>query len=274
MWWFSKFHKEKLKGRAREVLLGVILCLVAAHNAQGYVMPAEQILEFTAKNFSVFKTVIIEQSVRQNTREYEGTEVAYREMIWMQSPDGFRSERLDDSGDREIFSDRRYQKLLMAGTRGRLAGLFAAMGIDLQTVTFTRVDGIVAYRIGDKANEKPKVYIEKKRFLPVLLTYSLPAEDGAVGVTVAFRDYRKVVNSWYPFQIAYTQTNGFSRVSNVLDLKANAPIAKTLFKVPVPVTENWALSGSPPSKGTEEALMPSEKERLRSILKAFEEKYR
>ena len=267
---FSRF--QKFKGRFLTVLPGAILCLIVTHQAQGYVMPAEQILEFTARNFSVFKTSIIEQSVRQGTHEYEGTEVVFRETIWMQSPDGFRSERQDDLGNSEIFSDRRYRKLLMADTPARLMGLLAAMGIDLQKVAFTRVEGTVAYRIGDKANENSKVCIEKERFLPLLMTYSLPTGDGVVGVTVAFRDYRKVGNSWYPFQITYSQANGFRRTADVLDLKVNAPISKPLFKIPI--ARNQPLSGPPASMAPEEEIIPSEKERLRSILKAFEEKYR
>lgn len=254
-----------------QAFLGAALCLVASQAARGYVMPAEQILDFTAKNFSVFKTVVIDQTVRQEDMENEEGGVIYREKIWMQSPDGFRSERQDGL---EVGGDafgRQYRSLLMAGTPSRLMRLLAGMGINLQQVAFTRSDGIVAYRIGGETPEGPEVVIEKERFLPLLLIYKVPTEDGPALVKVTFRDYRKLEKTWYPFEISCSRGTVFHKTCMVLDLKVNVPVTKTLSSVPG--AESSPPTQVPAARAPEENFDPPEKERLKNILKAFEEKY-
>ena len=48
------------------------------------------------------------------------------------------------------------------------------LGIDTQQVAYTRLEGTVAYRIGEKDPEKPKLLIEKARVLPLLIVYRRP----------------------------------------------------------------------------------------------------
>jgi len=254
-----------------EFFLGAALCLMVSHAAWGYVMPAEQILDFTANNFSIFKTVVIDQTIRQEDIENEGEGVVYREKIWMQSPDGFRAERQDGSEMGINTFGRRYRSLLMAGTRSRLMGLLTGMGINLQQVAFTRSDGVVAYRIGGEAPEDPKVVIEKERFLPLLLTYEVQAQDGTALVKVRFRDYRKLEKAWYPFEIFCSRGTGFRRTCMVLDLKVNVPVTEILSNVPG--AESSPPPQVPPAKTPEENFDPPEKNRLKNILKAFEDKY-
>lgn len=247
------------------------MCLGAFQAARAYVMPAEQILGFTAKNFAFFRTVVIDQTVRQEDSENGGGEALYREKIWMQSPDGFRSERLDGS---QVGGDpfgRKYRSLLMAGTPSRLMGLLAGMGINLQRVAFTRLEGTVGYRIGGEAPEVPAVVIEKERFLPLSLIYWVPAKDGAALVKVMFRDYRKLEKAWYPYEISCSLGADFHKTCTALDLKVNLPVTKTLSNVPG--AEPSPPPQSPAAGAPDNYFDPSEKERLRNILRAFEEKY-
>lgn len=245
--------------------------MVLSHSALAYVMPPEQILEFTAKNFSTFKTVVIDQTVRQEDPENAEGGVVFREKIWLRSPDGFRSDRPEGSEGGGNTIGRRYRSLLMADTGSRLMGLLADMGINLQQVAFVRLDGVVAYRIGGEGPESQKVVIEKERFLPLLVSYKVPTQEGGAMVKVTFRDYRKLNKTWYPFEVSCSLGTGFKRTCTVLDLKFNVPITKTLVNVPeakLPLQPQVPATEIP-----EKNFDPSEKDRLKNILKAFEEKY-
>jgi hypothetical protein len=161
--------------------------------------------------------------------------------------------------------DHRYRRLLIANRESDLEAFLSGMGIDLETVFFTRLDGVIAYCIGDRNPQSPKILIEKERFLPLLLTYRRLGYAGEEVVQVRFKDYRQVEQGWYPFEITYSSGWEISERYLIQSLRANVPVSPTYFDAPPIQSQKEA----PPDQGG----TPAEEERLRRIIRTFEEKY-
>ena len=245
------------------ILLGLIF--MCAEKSHGYVIPADQLIAFMAKNFSKFQTLVIIQSTQQSVENDEVGEESFMEKIWMESPDRFRSQVTDHPMGRINEPDMSYRQVLMANSAQRLMQLLSGMGVNLHSVDLTRIDGIIAYRIGDKEPERPKILVEKERFLPLLLVYEAPRPYVQEKITVQFKDYKKMEEGWYPFEIIYTDGKAFKEIYTIHTLKANVPIDPALFVMP---KREFA-----PEQASEPDQVPAEEERLRDIIKKFEEKY-
>jgi hypothetical protein len=195
----------------------------------GYVLPSSQLISYMVKNFSEFRTLVITQTTWQkDERKGEGWE-SYQERIWMESPDLFRSEIPDLPKGTLMEPDTSFRSLLMADSDSRVKGLLTRMGINLNATGLTLVEETVAYRIGGKDPDAPKIVIEKKRFLPLVLTYSFPGNYGMATITVLFSDYRKIDKGWYPFETTYFDPRGFREHCVIDTLQANVPIDPALF---------------------------------------------
>ncbi|MBW2016483.1 MAG: hypothetical protein JRH13_13060 [Deltaproteobacteria bacterium] len=269
---FKHYRSRRRIGvRIRGGLPWLLLVLSLPWTVAAYVMPAEQVLGFVAKNFSGFKAVLMEQAVRVESRD-AGEARLYKEKVWARSPGYFRAEReSEESGAESTPVDHAYRSLLMSGSASRLQALLSGLGIDLQEVAFDRVERTVAYRIGSRDPEAPKIFIEKKRFLPLLLTYRSQAGEDHPLVRVRFGDYRKVQEGWYPFKIVYSRGDDRRITYTVLDLKTNVSL-----EVPSPPSsgsETPSVETPPVARPPDREKAVSEKERLRNIIKAFEEKY-
>ena len=236
-----------------------------AETCQGYVMPAEQLIAFMAKNFSKIQTLVIVQSTQQKDEKYEGGEESFMERVWMKSPDLLRSQVTDHPMGRVKDPDMAYRQILMANSAQRLMQLLSGMGVNLHSVGFTRIEGIIAYRIGDKEPERPKILVEKDRFLPLFLVYRSSEQSVLETITVQFKDYRKMDEGWYPFQITYSDGKALKEDYTIHTLQANVPIDPALFVMP----KRESVS----DQALEPGQVAPEEERLREVIKKFEEKY-
>ncbi len=195
----------------------------------GYVLPSSQLISYMVKNFSEFQTLVITQTTwRNNDNNEEGWE-AYSETIWMETPDLFRSRIPNMPPGRLMEPDTSFRSLFVADSATRVRGLLTRMGINLNAVGLTRVEKTVAYRIGGKDPDAPKIVIEKKRFLPLVLTYPFPGSHGTETITVMFSDYRKIDNGWYPFEMYYFDPRGFREHYVVDTVQANVPLDSAVF---------------------------------------------
>ena len=95
------------------------------------------------------------------------------------------------------------------------------MGMDLTRVSYDRVGGVVAYRIGRPQEGAPAIFIEKERFLPVFLKYGTSKGDGRDSITIEFKDYRKLEQGWYPFEIIYREERGFKERYTIDQVQVN-----------------------------------------------------
>ncbi|MBW1888657.1 MAG: hypothetical protein JRI52_09970 [Deltaproteobacteria bacterium] len=183
----------------------------------------------------------------------------------MKSPDLFHSKILDQQESMGEVRNTAYRQLLIANKRQRIGQILSGMGINLESVGFTRIDGVIAYRIGDKEPESPKILIEKESFVPLLLIYRSTENLTHNAITVRFGDYRKLEQGWYPFETTYSLGQKIRETYSIQSLLANEPIDTELFY----------SSGekSYPSKTLEKKQGTPDEKRLRQIIKTFEKKY-
>jgi hypothetical protein len=210
--------------------------------AQAYIMPAEQIVFLMAANFSKFKTLVITQSRHQINPQDQETGVILKEKLWLKSPRLYRSELISQpeqygitQGDvevREPDADMFFRRLLMAKNSKAIMEFLSEIGVEYKYVAFTRFDGIVAYRLGDKNPDSPKLVIEKDTFLPLFLCYWSQADLGQEKVTVQFADYRKLTEGcWYPHEIIYSAGEKIVERYVILDFQVNVPIERPLSNI-------------------------------------------
>lgn len=238
-----------------------LFCPAAAERCSGYIMPAEQLLDFMARSFSGFQTLAVTQST---LRIQDDQERVFTEQVLTRSPDLFYLKTLDQRMERPDPPDMSYRQLLMANTGRRIEQLLAGMGIRLDTVSLTRLDGVISYRIGEKRPDGPGLLIEKERFLPLLLIYRPPNALPGDLLTVRFRDYREQDKGWFPFEITCATDGGIEEQYTALTVLSNHPV------------DSAGLRPFNPQPGAgrpgEESLDVND-ERLQKVIKAFEEKY-
>ena len=266
---------QKINRYVFAVLLIPVLAWVAPGKGQAYILPAEQVVGLMAANFSKFETLKITQSTLLLNPRSQETEMALEEEIWLKSPSFFRSELAgqtdgqgtmgDDLGSGRPGADMAFRRLFLANDGGMIMAFLSEMGIDLASVALTRFDGIIAYRVGDKDPESPKLLIEKERFLPLFLSYRVLADSGLRMVNVRFYDYRKLELGWYPYEIAYYFGDEISERYIVLDLRVNVSIDQPLSEIPI---EGLRFVETP-----EQREDTPEKARVRELINIFKDKY-
>jgi hypothetical protein len=258
------------------VLRVALLAMLFLHPyglCHGYIMPAEQILQLMAANFSEFETQVIVQSTQwkegpgRNDQGDQGGSIVAREKIWVKSPNLFHSQLMEEGRKRKGSPDLTFRQLLVSNSPERLMAFLAVLGIDPKRVKFSRVHGVVVYQIGSGVPGSPRLCIDKETFLPVLLQYGAADGTGRHVVGVEFRNFRKVDKGWYPFEVSYRTSHGVEEIYTLETMETNVPVDVNIF-VTTPEER------SPVQPQQEEQPSPSEQERLRHIIKTFEEKYR
>ena len=270
----------KLKKRTRLHLgtfffVAVLVCLMPMKST-AYIMPAEQLIDLVARNFSPFTTLIITQSTHIITPEDLEVQVVMEEKIWLKSPFFHYSELVDLpdgwSSNPSVLTAARpstdyiYRRLFMKNDKNTIMTLLSEMGIDLGLVAITRYNGIIAYRLGDKDPKGPKLLVEKERFLPLQLSYRRWGDSGHKTVTVLFNDYRKVAEGWYPFETAIFTEEEVEERCFVTDLVVNTPLESSLF-------DQYEERLPRPLDSEKETQAPEEG-RLKEIIEFLKEKYK
>lgn len=274
-------------------MCGVFLCLMIGEVC-AYVMPLEQILERVRKRFAALNSLIIEQATHVIQSRDPLRERVFREKVWLQIPrydrtkemaaprlpnpgtsapktialsqnEGVKGEKLPDQAIRQTNPDAAYRWLLMANPEGEISALLSQLGIQVWDLGYDRCEGVVAYRVGARDPESPKLLVDKERFFPLLLSYMLPGDPEGRLVRVRFRDYRKNDAGWYPYEIEYALEDAPIEVYHILNLTANAPIQASFFERKV---ERFAPPPGPPVNQGK-----SDEQRLKQIMRNLEKKY-
>ena len=253
----------------------IFLCLTIGEVC-AYVMPLEQILEKVRKRFATLNTLIIEQATHVIQSRDPLRERVFREKVWLKTPRYERTmemaaprlskaEKLPDQDIRQTNPDAAYRWLLMANPKGEISAFLSQLGIQIWDLGYDRCEGVVAYRVGARDPEGPRLLVDKKRFFPLLLSYMLPGDPEGRLVTVRFRDYRKNDAGWYPYEIEYTLEDAPIEVYHILNLTANAPIQASFLERKI------ERSVAPPRPSVNQGK--SDDQRLRKIIRNLEKKY-
>jgi hypothetical protein len=244
----------------------VIFLFMAKGRCHGYIMPAEQLIDLMAENFRHFQTLFIVQSTQKISYGNDETADICEDRVWFKAPDRMHFEPIDKNKGKVKGFDMSYCQLLLANDdTQRLKQLLSDWGVDLSIAGFTRIDGSIAYRIGEKASESPKLFIEKERFLPLHLLYrsqDLPIRDI---ISVHFRDYQRLDQGWYPYEITVSYGGHVKMVHTIRSIRANEPIT---------VSPLYPLKfGYPDIEIPAEERNDLDEDRLKQIIERFEEKY-
>jgi len=277
------------------VLLITSFLFAMPGGSSGYVMPVDQLIDKMKARFSSFKTLIIDQSTHVLDPQDEETTMVFQEKIWLKSPGYFRSEitgrpeNLNIAGapapppppgvpaqrerqaanevvEAQGNNDTAFRRLLMANNRDTIMTFLAQMGVNLESVGFTRLDGIITYRVGDKGAESPKLLIHKESFLPLLFSYVPLRSSSQALAVVRFDNYKQVDSGWYPYEIDYSIEKGRVEHYFVLNIRVNPPIEASFFTT---TTEKMGIPQRP-----ENDKDGQEEERLREVIRVLKEKYR
>ena len=248
------------------IFIMIIFFIFSLSNSLAYIMPSEQLLEFMRKNFSKINTLVIIQSTLQEetSAEDEIIQKHFKEQLWLKSPAFFQSRILTEEGTIPGTRDLRYRRLIMAESQSDIEAFLRDIGIELDQVMLSRLEKTIVYQIGNNSPHSPRLLVEKKRFLPLLISYPLN-ETSYKMVTVRFQDYRELEKGWYPFQIIYFIDEQIKETSTIQSCEVNVPINASLFS-------EKSEKSFPKEEKTDKAK--TDENRLRRIIKAFEEKYR
>jgi hypothetical protein len=234
------------------------LCLMTSE-IFAYVIPLEQILTRVQKRFAAINTLIIEQATHVIQSRDPLRERVFREKVWLKTPryertdemaasrlpnvgagapkalpgnsnEATNGEKLQDQDVRQPNQDASYRWVLMANAKGELSAFLSELGIQIWDLGYDRCDGVVAYRVGARDPDSPKLLVDKERFFPLLLSYTLPGDPEGRLVTVRFKDYRKDDAGWYPYEIEYALKDAPTEEYHILNLTANAPIQASFFE--------------------------------------------
>jgi hypothetical protein len=242
----------------------------------GYVMPTGQLIDFMAENFSRFQTLILKQTTHLTHPEREEAGVTFQQKVWLKAPDRVRSEILTgmdikdwaagELGKGRAKVDTAFWALLLANGEEALVRRLSEMGIDIEAVAFTRIDGIVAYRIGRWEEDQPKLLIEKERFLPLFVSYRSETSPGEGLVRIRFKDYRALPQGRFPYELIYSVTGGLTEHYFIDALEVNPPISSALFE----------SQEKAPVRGTtsEDKTADPDEQRLQEIVRALRQRHR
>jgi len=275
------------------ILLITSFLLVMPGSSSGYVMPVDQLIDKMRAGFSSFKTLIIDQSTHVLDPQDQETAMVFQGKTWLKSP-GYcrseitgRSESLDIAGapappppgepaqsegqvayevaEGQGNSDTAFRWLLMANDRDTIMTFLAQMGVNLESVGFTRFDGIIAYRIGDKGPESPKLLIHKESFLPLLFSY-VPLRSSSQDLAIVrFDNYTQVDSGWYPYEIDYSVEKERVERYFVLNIRVNPPIETSFFRT---TAEKTGIPQKPDNDQDSQ-----QEERLKEVIRLLKEKY-
>lgn len=255
-------------------ILGIIVisCLLAASfcklylpaQAYAYIMPPAQVLEYVAENFSQIDTLFITRSVEREDTETLEIKYLLKEEIRLKSPGFFRAEIIEQFQDTEHrpSAEMISHKILLSQKSQDLMQFLYSLGIDTGAVSLDRTNGKICYRIGGTGSEDPVLFVEKKRFLPLLLRYRSHSQSLGL-VKVRYEDFRKLNKAWFPYLTTYSTNKAFTEKVRVLDIQANPPVEPPLYEI----EPREYIPEIPPE------IREETEKHLRDKIKLLEEKY-
>jgi hypothetical protein len=237
------------------------LIVTVAYNpgaADGYVPPSQQIVRFMTENFLPIRSLKVVQTVEVGFPD-ERSHLMVEEKMWLKAPAFYAADRKrfqissesPGQGSTQLLPRGRlsvqpaphrekqtqppvvFRRLLMANGGDVMMDVLMQLGVDTGYSGLDRIDGRVAYRIGMPKPESPRLLIEKKTFLPLLLRYEIADEWGQTVWTIRFGDYRRCGEGWYPYEITCSSSNGTIEIYRITSLQVNVPIRRPLSEITV-----------------------------------------
>lgn len=239
--------------RVCHIAVVLLVCLSTASTAQAYLLPAEFMLRMMAdKRLRIGSA---DMSMQLQTELADATVI--EERLYLKQPERLRwvsqeepeRVRVERKGVRAIGTADKLVRLtgrlddLMAvlmmpdgksveDAGDRLISVLKGVGVDLKVVTLSRQGSDVAYVIGAEPwqTERPQVWIDKERFLPV--RWILKSSDSR-WVETRLLDYGSAAGGdWFPHVVEIYENGKLKRRATVVKIDINQNLPDTLFDVP------------------------------------------
>lgn len=258
------------------IILIVTLTWVVPARTHAYIMPADQLLGLMADNFSNLKSLVITQTVHLMNQKDQDAEIVLKEKLWLKAPGFYGLQLIGQAGGQDAIDetyaaglagrDMLFRRLLIANGIESIKSFLSDMGINLDSLSLTRIDGVVSYRLGDKGYDSPRLVLEKDTFFPLLLSYWIAGNSGHNMATVRFDDYRKLAGGWYPYEIVYLLGEEIIERYRIISVEVNVPIKFQPLKT---IEQRPHVYPQDLTNGKD----VREEERLREIIRLLEDKY-
>jgi hypothetical protein len=236
--------------RGPRFLRGLLLLvsIIVPSIGHSYIPPSAQIIGFMVRKYASVKTLQITQLTKALDLG-RGIEMVFGESISLMSPDRYRSEVAGQPGKRIIVyngsrtlriidGEVAYAKggkafpfhfLMIAQDRRQLLKTLEELGINLDMVSLTRLNGKIAYLIGNKEEGSPQLLIDKDLFIPLLLQYGNVAFSAS-----EFTELKRQL--WYPRSMIYSYTGAniedyIQEEYRIKDIMINSSIDASVFDI-------------------------------------------
>ncbi len=240
--------------------VAVVLAITAtAQIAAAYILPAEAILGSIARRREglAFKSVVVTGTTKKGATT-SATLVAPEQDVWEAIVPGGAHRREIRGGEKAevtlTVGARRWTwkdgergqavrikpdpiAVFLANTNAEARGdgraLIDAYGIDLDTVSLSRLDRTIAYVIGAKPweLEKPQLWIDKSFRVPIRLI-DVDPKTNAVTDTRYIGFGAAQTGEWWPRKIEVYKDGQLVEVTTYTDVEINEPLDKGLFTPP------------------------------------------
>jgi hypothetical protein len=229
-------------------MMVLFVSIIAPSIAHSYILPSTQIIEFMVKRCSSVKALQMTQ-VTNVLDLGSAKETVFGETVFLMSPAFYRSEVAGQPGKRIIVhngsrtlkiidgeigyarEDRAFLfhfLMLAQDPRQVLKGL-EQLGVNLDTVSFARFEGRIAYLIGNKEEGSPRLLVDKDLFIPLMLQYG-----NIAFFTSDFKELKPKL--WYPRSMLYSYTGAniedyIQEEYRIKDIIVNPSIDASLFDI-------------------------------------------
>ena len=226
----------------------VVLSLASAGHA--YVLSSDQMLRPFLKMLSGVHTVRIDMATTIYDEPTAPREV--REQLLVKKGGRFRAERIFPSGLNILMQDGRkarvggfqaqdpdgrridtvFPTLFSQRSREDLLNTLNYLGVDTQTVGIDRMNGTVAFVVGEPLEQKPgsRLWVEQKRRLPLRFVGVGISGGETVTLMAEYTEYRQVdTGLWFPGRIEYHRNGSLRAVSVLRTISLNETLDESLF---------------------------------------------
>ena len=231
--------------------------LVPYQIALCYVMPASQVLELMAKNFSPMDTMVIEQWVKVSEPGSQDDEDLVPQSVRIRRPWSFSCEKLQGPERSEEgalgtgcgWCDvGKYQCMFIKHSVWELEAFASRLGIDTSIVSLTHLGEKIAYLIGRKGKGRSYLIVDRDSFLPLELHVGF-AGSSVGPFTIRFKDYRHIGHGWFPYRIICESDYGLREEFVVQNIETGINANPSILQSPAVPSESKGLKGSPKVPG-------------------------
>ena len=261
------------------------------YRAAAYVLEGPHVLELAAEAMGSIAVLQTNQKLMIYPQSPDAAPTVYDETAIYVMPERFRSDIVSDRIQRThlVFADSSitvidgrmavdespfdlYQQLLRSRTRPRLMRTLNRLGVETAISSLGRIEETVVFILGARYPDETasQLAIDKESFLPLrLLLVDRGSTDAGRRLEIFYRNWQKVQNGWFPFQVDFTVNGRLAREIRVTDLRLNPSIPSELMDLEALKT-SVALHNADTPQGQKQEAVEAVQKAVQDFQKKFE----